>query len=296
MRVSFLLPAILALSGMNFSLAETYAKAEPQAKWVYKNVNSKDISMDVFLPDGYGEEGRVFPFLIYFHGGSWDQGSPANHYPDCAYWASRGMVAASASYRLRTRDKVNVPIECLKDAKAAIRHVRANAKDLHIDPERIVVAGDSAGAMLAAASAMIDSPDTNHTNGPEVSCVANALILNCPYWKTGCSPALTPPNFIRAGLPPTIVFLGNQDQAISVESMRAFHLKLKEAGIASELHIGAGGKHGFTNGRNPHNPFFYWALELADTFLQRHGILTGNPHIEKPAGITAVSAGSTSYR
>jgi acetyl esterase len=272
--------------------------ATPDTHWIYKTLEDKELTMDIFLPEGYGEPGRVFPFAIYFHGGSWDQGSPANHYPNCAYWAKRGMVAASANYRLRSRDKVKVPIECLKDAKAAIRHIRANAKELQIDPERIVVAGDSAGAMLAAGSALIESEETSHSDDPKVSCTANALILHCPYWKTGCSPELMPPNFVREGLPPVIMFLGDSDQAISVDSIKQFLEALKSKGNASELHVGVGGKHGFTNGPNPLNKFFYWALALEDDFLVNHGILNGNAMVQRPATVPLLKEGLdyTSYR
>jgi acetyl esterase len=273
------------------------APQEPDTQWTYKTIADKNLILDVFLPEGYGEPGRTFPFIVYFHGGSWDQGSPANQYPDCAYWAKRGMVAASAHYRLRTRDKVNVPIECLKDAKAVIRYIRANANELHIDPERVVVAGDSAGGMLAAGTTLIESEETNHPDDPKVSCIANAVILHCPYWKTGYSPELTPPNFVRPGLPPMIMFLGDSDQAISIESIKNLQNALKEKGNANEFHVGKGGKHGFTNGRNPKNAFFYWATGLEDAFLVRHGILDGEAVIERPQGVPELKVGTefTSY-
>ncbi len=293
MKIKAALTIVLA-SG----LAHAAPLPQPDKCWTYKTVAGKDLTMDVFLPEGYGKPGRKFPFLLYFHGGSWDKGSPANHYPDCAYWAKRGMVAASANYRLRTRDKVQVPLECLKDAKAAIRFVRANAKDLQVDPERLVVAGDSAGGMLAAGTASIESNATSHPDDPKISCIANAVILHCPYWKTGCTPELTPPNFVRPGLPPMILFLGDSDQAIPVESIKQFHDSLKSQGNVSEFHVGTGGKHGFANGGNPKNPFFYWVLGLQDAFLVRQGILEGTAVIQRPPGVRALQEGAdfTSYR
>ena len=290
--------ALLILLASGLAHAAPAPQPQPDKSWTYKTVAGQDLTMDVFLPEGYGEPGRTFPFLVNFHGGSWDKGSPANHYPDCAYWAKRGMVAASAHYRLRTRDKVQVPLECLKDAKAAIRFVRAHAKELQIDPERIVVAGDSAGGMLAASTALIESDATSHPDDPEVSCVPNALILHCPYWQTGCTPELTPPNFVRPGLPPMILFLGDSDQAIPVESIKQFHESLKSKGNVSEFHLGIGGKHGFANGANPKNPFFYWVLGLQDDFLVRQGILAGTPAMERPPGVRELLEGAdfTSYR
>eukprot|EP00957_Ditylum_brightwellii_P085379 6495607-Ditylum_brightwellii.AAC.1 len=87
----------------------------PDTTWTYKSVNEKDLQMSVFLPGGY-EQGTRFPTFVVFHGGSWTGGEASWHYADCAYWRSRGMVAVSVDYRLKERDKVEVPLACVKDA------------------------------------------------------------------------------------------------------------------------------------------------------------------------------------
>jgi acetyl esterase/lipase len=236
--------------------------------------------MSVFLPDAY-ESGNLFPAFVFFHGGSWREGEASWHYPDCGYWSRRGMVAVSVDYRLKDRDRVDVPLECIKDAKTAIRFLRANAGRLKIDPGKIVAAGDSAGGQMAAATAMI-SDVNDGCYDLTVSCRPDAVILTNPYFK--CQPELSPTNFVVNGLPPFIMFIGDQDPAITVESLKAFHDNLRFAGNHSELYVGKGGRHGFCNGRNPANPFFYWSLELEDRFLVKHGILSG-------PSMTAVQAG-----
>ena len=91
------------------------------------------------------------------------------------------MIAASVDYRLKTRDKVRVPLECVKDAKSAIRFLRKNARLLKVDPDRIVAAGGSAGGQLAAATAMIDAKETNDDQYDlSISCKPNAVILYNP--------------------------------------------------------------------------------------------------------------------
>jgi acetyl esterase len=263
-------------------------------QWAYKTVDDRDLKMDVFFPDGYDQdipsaggvpEGRGgFPVFVVFHGGSWRTGTPDMHYPDCEYWRSRGMVAASVEYRLKDRDQIDVPLECVKDAKSAIRFLRANAEKLRIDPECIVAAGGSAGGQMAAATAMIPGANSD-CDDLSISCVPNAVILYNPYWQTGCLPDLSPPNFVRAGLPPFITFIGDVDPAIPVESLKDFHDALKAAGNDSGLYIGKGGKHGFCNGRNKRNPFFYWSLEFEDRFLVKHGILAGTNKVVRPRGV-----------
>jgi acetyl esterase len=261
---------------------------EPDTFWTYKTVDGKELQMHVFLPEAY-EAGTAFPAFVFIHGGSWQGGDPNWHYPDCTYWASRGMVAVSIAYRLKDRDHVEVPLECVKDAKSAIRFLRAHADELKIDPDRIVAAGDSAGGQLAAATATITGEQTNDDLFDDsVSCIPNAVILTSPYFK--CDPSLSPPFHVKPGLPPFITFLGDQDPAIKVEDLLAFHDSLLAVGVDSEYYVGKGGPHGFCNGRNPRNEYFYWSVDLTDRFLTRHGILSGEPIVTIPEGVRRLGA------
>jgi acetyl esterase len=260
------------------------AKGQPDAMWTYKEVDGKALQLSVFLPEGYANSTEPFPTFVVYHGGSWAVGEASWHYPDCEYWASRGMIAVSVDYRLSKRDGVKVPLECVKDAKSAVRFLRNNAGRLKVDSDKIVIAGGSAGGQLAAAMATLTSPETNDDcYDLSISCEPNAVILYNPYFK--CEASLSPPNFLRVGLPPFITFLGDQDPAISVESMVEFHHALKSHGGASEFYVGKGGKHGLCNGRNPHNPYFYWSVELEDQFLVKHRILSGESLVTRPTGV-----------
>ena len=264
--------------------AAKHVKGQPDAMWTYKEVDGKALQLSVFLPEGYANSTEPFPTFVVYHGGSWAVGEASWHYPDCEYWASRGMIAVSVDYRLSQRDGVKVPLECVKDAKSAVRFLRNNAGRLKVASDKIVIAGGSAGGQLAAAMATLTSPETNDDcYDLSISCEPNAVILYNPYFK--CEASLSPPNFLRAGLPPFITFLGDQDPAISVESMVEFHEALKAHGGASEFYVGKGGKHGLCNGRNSHNPFFYWSLELEDQFLVKHGILSGESLVTRPTGV-----------
>lgn len=259
------------------------AAPRPDTMWTYKKIDGKHLRMSVFLPDGY-ESAKAFPTIVIFHGGSWNAGEPSWHYPDCAYWSSRGMIAVSVGYRLKTRDGVEVPLACVKDAKSAMRYLRKNAAELKVDPAKVVAAGGSAGGQLAAALATITDARTNDAQDDlSISCKPDAVILYNPYMK--CKAELSPPEHITKGLPPFVTFLGDQDQAITVAEIKSFHDALKSAGNSSTLYIGKGAKHGFCNGRNPNNPFFYWSLELEDQFLVKHAILSGPSKVQVPDGV-----------
>ncbi|MDF7823557.1 alpha/beta hydrolase [Pontiellaceae bacterium B12227] len=277
---------IIVAAGLLVSLPSVFGAENPDAQWTYKTVGEKDLKMDVFLPEGYESSKGKFPIIVIFHGGSWRAGTPDMHYPDCVYWSKRGMIAVSVDYRLKDRDNVEVPLECVKDAKSAVRFLRKNAEKLKVDPEKLVVAGGSAGGQMAAAVAMIDGANDDCYD-LAISCVPNAVILYNPYFK--CQADLSPPNFVKAGLPPFITFLGSKDPAIKVEDLDAFYNALKAAGNDSEYYVGQGGKHGFCNGRNIWNPFFYWSLELEDEFLVNHGILTGSHQVVRPNEVSPLA-------
>src|SRR4029079_14661005 len=95
--------------------------------------------------------------------------------PQAEYFASRGLVAACADYRIESQHKTT-PDKCIEDAKTAIRWLRAKAGDFGVAPDRIVASGGSAGGHLAAATALLPGFDAPGEN-PSVSCKPNALVL-----------------------------------------------------------------------------------------------------------------------
>ena len=280
MRAFLFFASVLFFNAVVWALPPNSRK--PDTQWIYKTVPGKDLKMDVFLPSDYSSEGKRFPSIVIFHGGSWAEGESNWHWPDCTYWSKRGMVAVSVDYRLKNRDQVQVPLACVKDAKSAIRFLRSNSSRLKVDPKRIVAMGDSAGGQLAAATATLTDPKTNDDAYElSISCVPQAVVLTCPWFKT--SPDLSPPKHLREGVPPFITFAGGSDTAIPVAEMIEFHQALKKRNIVSELYVGNKGKHGFCNGRNPYNQFFYWSIDLTDRFLVKQGILheASIPMLEK---------------
>ncbi len=91
------------------------------------------------------------PCLLYFHGGGWVMGSILSHQPITAALALRaGIAVASVEYRLAPEYPFPAPFE---DAMASLRWLFGRAASLGVDPSRIAIGGDSAGANLAAAAA-----------------------------------------------------------------------------------------------------------------------------------------------
>lgn len=97
------------------------------------------------------------PLLVYFHGGGWVLGSHHTHDAVARALCAGGEVAVlNVDYRLAPEHPFPAAVD---DAVATFRWAHANAETLGIDPNRIAVAGDSAGGNLAAVVSQITTRD-----------------------------------------------------------------------------------------------------------------------------------------
>lgn len=95
-----------------------------------------------------GSVARLLPTVLYLHGGGWAIGSLEAYDLPCRFFCARsGCAVVALDYRLAPEHKFPAGLD---DAVAAFRWLSAESEDLGIDPDRIVVAGDSAGGTLAA--------------------------------------------------------------------------------------------------------------------------------------------------
>ncbi len=106
--------------------------------------------MDVFIPNH--RDGAPTPAVLWIHGGGWERGDKSGN-SGAQFLANEGFVTASLSYRLSGDSPFPAAIE---DCKCAIRFLRASALKYGIDPDRIGVAGSSAGGHLAELVATAD--------------------------------------------------------------------------------------------------------------------------------------------
>ena len=119
----------------------------------YKTLEDGDsLALHIFKPRNM-QAGEKRPAIVYFFGGGWKLGTPIQFYRECAYYASKGMVAVSVDYRIGYLHH-STPFESFEDAKDAICWLRSHASDYQLDPDKIAVAGGSAGGHLASTIAM----------------------------------------------------------------------------------------------------------------------------------------------
>jgi acetyl esterase/lipase len=94
------------------------------------------------------------PVLITIHGGGWRVGGPDNYLQWGPKMAERGFAMFSIAYRLTLPHNKPVWPQAPCDVRAAVQFLRGNAESLGIDPGRIAMMGDSAGAHLSALIAL----------------------------------------------------------------------------------------------------------------------------------------------
>ena len=108
-----------------------------------------NVELYVYVPDAPGS----YPCILDIHGGGWKARQVEADKPMMERLAQRGFVTALVSYRLSTEAKYPAAIH---DCKAALRCLRAHAKELKLDPERIGLWGSSYGGGHVLAVAAID--------------------------------------------------------------------------------------------------------------------------------------------
>jgi acetyl esterase len=132
-----------------------------------------DERMDVYLPAAAQAEDRRLPCVVWTHGGAFVGGSKEELGGYLRMLAARGFVVVAIRYSLAPEARYPEPTRQLM---VALGHVTAQAARLHVDPARIVLAGDSAGAQISAqAAAIITSPVYASTMGIQPALEPGAL-------------------------------------------------------------------------------------------------------------------------
>lgn len=120
---------------------------------IYGHSSGVDLKMDLAKP---AKSSGPVPALLGIHGGAWSSGDKSLYEPFIRQFAANGYVAAAVEYHFAPTHQWPAQIE---DAKCAVRYLRAHAKELNIDPNKIGVIGDSAGGHLCLLLGLMDPKD-----------------------------------------------------------------------------------------------------------------------------------------
>lgn len=238
------------------------------------NDNPKQ-KVDLYLPKKRNND-KPLPVVALIHGGGWVNGDRLGYAAAAIQFARTGDYASVAvGYRLT--NEAHWPSQ-IYDCKAAIRWIRAHAKEYNLDPDKIAVMGSSAGGHLS--SLIGTSGDVKELEGDlgpsttfssRVQCVVNlcgpedftqALMYdkedkpifddaavrgllggNAPD-KHDEAVAASPITYVTKDDPPFITFHGTADKRVAFLNAEAIHAALKQAGVPSLLIPITDGGHG----------------------------------------------------
>lgn len=203
------------------------------------------------------------PIVLFAHGGGFHSG---HHYGAIRYLhplAARGCVAATMTYRFEDEAPWPAPIE---DAKCAVRWLRHHADEIGGDPDRIIFAGDSAGAHLAVMTALTPGRDEGNGGWHDVSSEVHGAVLFYPpvdlRSTADCGEAqgfgrrlydyfgdqidvASPINNVHPGCPPVLTLTGSADVLTLESDIRRFHDVLAASDVRQHLEVFPGGPHCF---------------------------------------------------
>ena len=233
----------------------------------YTNPDNQHLQLNLARPKkGEGP----FPAVICIHGGGFRAGKRDGYDNLCVRLAERGFVAATISYRLAPKYQFPAAVH---DTKAAVRWMRANAKNYNVDPSRIGVTGGSAGGHLAQFLGVTSNvPQFEGTGGnPEqssaVTCVVNVYGPSdftksygksvdahevLPLWfggnleeKRALHIQGSPLYWVTPNAAPTLCIHGTEDKYVGHEQAVWLVDKLKAAAVEADLLTLEGAGHGF---------------------------------------------------
>lgn len=203
--------------------------------------NPVPLMLDMYRPTGDTQTSR--PALVWVHGGSFTGGDKTNTVPvDVGNtFAKLGYVVVSINYRLLGSNCVGNPsgcttaaIEAKRDAQAAVRWLRANATTYGIDPTRIGIGGESAGAITATLVGLL-SEDVGSSGNPGWPSTVGGFV--------SVSGGLPIGGIATAGDAPGLFFHGSADNIVPESWSVNTAIEMLNAGVPAWLEIQQGAGH-----------------------------------------------------
>jgi acetyl esterase/lipase len=226
--------------------------------------------LDLYVPQNAAVP---LPVVIWIHGGGWQGGSKSGCPPLRSGYIEQGYAVASIGYRLSGDAVFPAQIE---DCKAAIRWLRARAKDYHLDPDRFGVWGSSAGGHLVAlvgTSGDVKDFDVgaNLEQSSRVQAVCDyygptdfTVFVSTPGYERHAfadSPEskllggvvmenkekaarANPITYVDKNAPPFLIVHGGQDGTVPLNQSVLLFEALKQAGASVHFHTIHGAGHG----------------------------------------------------
>lgn len=190
--------------------------------------------LDIYRPSNGSKR---MPVIVFFYGGSWNSGSKAGYSWVARALAARGFVVAVPDYRLVPKGRFPAFVE---DGAAAVVLAARLAQSVGGDPDRIIVAGHSAGAYIAAMLAYDErwlGRDRNRIKGfMGLAGPYDFLPLSGPAIRAAFDgardlAATQPVNFVAAGDPPAFIATADEDRTVHWRNSDSLTAKLRASRV-----------------------------------------------------------------
>jgi acetyl esterase/lipase len=225
------------------------------------------LKLDLYQPTGDTAARR--PAVVWVHGGGFTMGDKSSGRGKATFFAQLGYVAVSINYRLLSPDGCggnpnptpvcqNAALEAQHDAQAAVRWLRRNAATYRIDPDRIAMAGASAGAVTSVLAAT-HSEDPGTSGNPGYPSNIRAAV--------SVSGGMPTNDLINAGDAPTLFIHGTEDRVVPYQWALQNAAAMYNLGIPTVLEPLEGAGHGLSaeysaliNEQSDY--FLWWTMDL----------------------------------
>jgi acetyl esterase len=241
-------------------VAAVSAQAELRKDIEFAKPDGVSLTLDAYVPDGAGP----FPTVIIVHGGGFVRGDKQTYVPPLFEPLQQaGFAWLSINYRLHPQVKSEAMIE---DVEAAIKFVKAHAREYKVDLRRVVLMGESAGGYLVsyvgarnksairlAAVVPFYGPhdwelrakqETAGKSGPSIWREVFSVPAGNGPEAIKRMREVSPTSLIKPGLPPFLLIHGTEDAQVNYEQSVEMQKRMQQAGNVCDLITVTGGPHG----------------------------------------------------
>jgi len=238
-----------------------------QKNVAYTKVDDWTGTLDMYVPKDVKQPTAL---IIDVHGGGWYHGVKESHY-DFDVFFKQNWAVANVEYRLAGQSRAPAALE---DVRCALIYLITNAAQYNIDPNKIVIMGNSAGGHLALMAGLLGNNhlfDKNCTNFDHIKVMAiidkygGADLRKPEKWLTkslktwvkdkidnsSFMSSISPITYVTKNSPPIIIIHGDADPTISYSQSVDLSKKLEEFSVVHDFITVQGGGHGgFTDKEN----------------------------------------------
>ena len=238
---------------------EDVKMSKPDEQVVYARHDGEDLSISIYKPKN--ERKTLRPVYVYIHGGGWCSNNAETNSNMHRQMADVGFVGFSINYRLCRSGSYDHPTwyKAIYDCAEGMNWIRKHAKEYGGDPDRILLAGESAGGNLVlqyagmTSEGKLDAPvpqavlaeypvvdlkwtaDHGHYLGVATPGICEAYIGGKLEDHPDRLAFVSPLTYMNKNLPPTLIIHGTKDTLVSIEGSEEYKRQADEAGADVKL-------------------------------------------------------------